>query len=433
MDAATRARMAAESLGDGPVGLLREMIARQRDGEDAVQACFAAACEAAGAEVTRHRYLPSDVRPREEFAAGQVIAPEPREAVVARLKGTGGGRSLLVFAHPDGERFEPAHGWRHDPFGGAIENGRMHGWGIADDLAGVATMAGALQALAKGGLRPAGDVILCSTPSKRHARGVHALLQAGMRADASVYLHPAESGKGMREVKTLAPGQLVFRITVAGRLPATNEPDHTAFAHNAVNPVGKALLVCQALAALDARRGTRVVHPTLQAAIGRSTNLLVGDFATLGDGRESRIAPSVRVSCALSFPPGEKLADVQAEVAAAIAEAVAADAYMRDTPPLVEFLSGVTGAEVPAGHPLRAAVDAAILEVTGKAPVANPLHTSSDIRNPIVQSGIPCVGLGPLCGDLTQNGSRDEWVDVADYRRGVGVLAGAIALWCGLA
>ena len=47
MDTASRARTAAESLGDGPVELLREMIARQRYGEDAVQACFAAACEAA--------------------------------------------------------------------------------------------------------------------------------------------------------------------------------------------------------------------------------------------------------------------------------------------------------------------------------------------------------------------------------------------------
>jgi acetylornithine deacetylase len=57
------------------------------------------------------------------------------------------------------------------------------------------------------------------------------------------------------------------------------------------------------------------------------------------------------------------------------------------------------------------------------------MHTSSDIRNPMVQNGIPCVGLGPLCGDLTQNGARDEWVDVADFKRGIGVIAGAIALW----
>jgi acetylornithine deacetylase/succinyl-diaminopimelate desuccinylase-like protein len=65
-------------------------------------------------------------------------------------------------------------------------------------------------------------------------------------------------------------------------------------------------------------------------------------------------------------------------------------------------------------------------------PEINPLHTSSDIRNPMVQSGIPCVGLGPLCGDLTQNGGRDEWVDEADYRRGVAVVAALITLWCGV-
>jgi acetylornithine deacetylase len=45
------------------------------------------------------------------------------------------------------------------------------------------------------------------------------------------------------------------------------------------------------------------------------------------------------------------------------------------------------------------------------------MHTSSDIRNPIVQKSIPTVGLGGLCGDLTQNGRHDEWVDVADYLR----------------
>jgi acetylornithine deacetylase len=433
MDIATRAQAAAAALGDGPIALLRDLIAAQRDGEAAIQSKFAAFCEASGAEIVRHRYRPADVSPREEFAAGQVIASDPREAVVARVKGSGGGRGMLLFAHPDGEPFVADHGWRHDPFAGEIADGRLHGWGVADDLAGVATMAAALRALAQAGLRPKGDVILCSTPSKRHARGVHALLQAGYRADAAVYLHPAESGAGMREVKTLAPGQLVFRVTVEGRAPDTNEPDHTAFAHKAVDPLDKAILVRRALMALDARRGSAIVHKTLDAAIGRSTNLLIGDFRTMGDGRASRVPPEVRMTAALSFPPGETLADVQAQVRAAIDSARVEDAYLRDHPPVVEFLSGVTGAEVPEGHALRQAVDAAVRAATGAAPHANPLHTSSDIRNPMVQSGIPCVGLGPLCGDLTQNGLRDEWVDVADYRRGVGVIAAAIALWCGVA
>ena len=82
--------------------------------------------------------------------------------------------------------------------------------------------------------------------------------------------------------------------------------------------------------------------------------------------------------------------------------------------------------------PLYGVVADAIRRVTGEAPFVNPLHTSSDIRNPILQAGIPTVGLGPLGGNLTQNGFTDEWVDVADYRRSVEVAAAVIAGWCGV-
>lgn len=431
--AMARVTRAAEAGGAGAVGFLRDLIRLQSAGEDAVQARIAEACEALGCTVERRRYRPAEVKLRDEFAAEAAMATEERVAVLARLPGTGGGRSVIFFAHPDGEPFQPEHGWRHDPLAGEVSAGRIHGWGVADDLAGVATMVEALRVLRDAGLRPKGEVILASTPSKRHARGVHALLHGGVSADAAVYLHPAESGIGMREVKALAPGQLVFRVIVPGRLPPTNEPGHTAFAHLAANPVEKAMVVLAALRALDARRGARVHHPALDAAVGRSTNLLVGDIRALGDGRASRIAPSVQLSCALSFPPGERLADVQAEVEAAIAEAASSDEFLRDNPPQLVVLSGVTGAEVKLDHPLWHATSEAVRMGTGEVPEINPLHTSSDIRNPMVQSGIPCVGLGPLCGDLTQNGGRDEWVDEADYRRGVAVIAALVALWCGVA
>jgi acetylornithine deacetylase len=66
-------------------------------------------------------------------------------------------------------------------------------------------------------------------------------------------------------------------------------------------------------------------------------------------------------------------------------------------------------------------------------PVVNPLHTSSDIRNPIVQAGIPTVGIGPLCGGLTMSGLADEWVDIDDFRRSVLVVDRIVREWCGTA
>ncbi len=99
--------------------------------------------------------------------------------------------------------------------------------------------------------------------------------------------------------------------------------------------------------------------------------------------------------------------------------------------PEVSFPAGVTGAETQADHPLFLAVNGAIRAITGRDAFVNPVHTASDIRVPIVQHGIPTVGLGPLSGDLTQAGRTDEWVDVEDQRRCVDVVAAALRSWCG--
>ena len=70
---------------------------------------------------------------------------------------------------------------------------------------------------------------------------ISALLHGGLNADAALYLHPAESGAGLREVKAFASGQVEFRTVIEGRPPDTTEPLQTAFAHLAVNPIDKAI------------------------------------------------------------------------------------------------------------------------------------------------------------------------------------------------
>jgi len=416
-----------------PVEFLQALIRAQKGGEAAVQRLVADAARGLGCTVETVRYRPADVPMVAEFASAQAIDEGERESVVATFKGSGRGRSVIFFAHPDGEPVADTGRWKRDPFAGVIDSGRLHGWGVADDLSGVAILVQGLQAALEAGHRPAGDVILASTPSKRHARGVSALLHGGLRADAAVYLHPAESGVGMREIKAFASGLLEFRITVEGRAPDTSEISHTAFAHTAVNPLDRLVLIHGALRALDARRAEAIRHPALEKAIGRSTNLLVSHMAAGSDDVYARIAPSAVLAGSLSFPPPETLPQVEAAIEAAVREVAEADDWLRTHPPRVEFVSGVTGAETAIDDPLYRVVADAIRAVTGEAPTVNPLHTSSDIRNPIVQAGIPTVGLGPLGGDLTQNGLSDEWVDIEDYRRAVKVAAAVIAGWCGTA
>jgi len=363
-----------------------------------------------------------------EFAAESAQAKGERVNVIARLPGDPTRRSMLMFAHPDSEPVPAESGWTLDPFAGVERNGRLYGWGVADDLAGVASGVLAIERAAKAG-GALGEVILVSAPSKRHARGVAAALHDGVGADASLYLHPAESGAGLGEIKAFASGQLEFRITVPGRLPPTNEPGHTAFAHLAVNPLDKAVMIVAALRALDAARGQRVTHAALQAAVGRSTNILVSALDT-GGGKLGRVPREAVLGGAVSFPPGEAPEAVQSEIAAAVAEACAADDWLRENPAQIEWISGVTGAECPPEHPFYRCVAVAVAAQTGSQPHVNPMHTSSDIRNPMVQRGIPTVGLGGLCGDLTHNGRTDEWIDVADYLRTIAAVTGVIRDWC---
>ena len=400
-----------------PVAFLQALIRSQAGGEAAVQAAVAAAARTLDCTVESVRYRPADVPMVAEFASGQAIDAGERASVVARFRGKGGGRSLIFFAHPDGEPVAGTERWKRDPFAGTIEHGRIFGWGAADDLSGVAIMVEGLRAALARGVVPAGDVILASTPSKRHARGVSALLHRGLTADAAVYLHPAESGVGMREIKAFCLGQLDFRLTVEGRAPETSEISHLAFVHRASNPVDSLWAIHARLRDFAGRRAAAHRHPLLEQAIGRSSNLLISHVGVGTSGVHARVAPQGIMEGSLSLLPGEELHEVQAAF-----EAVVQDEAQ------VDWIAGISGAEVALDGPLYRLVARA---VAGAAPHVNPLHTASDIRNPILQAGIPTVGFGPLAGDLTQNGLTDEWVDVADYRRSVDVVAALIADWCG--
>lgn len=414
---------------DSSIDFLQQLVRLSKEGEAAIQAEVVARLETLGCRVERLRYRPAEIPLVEEFAADQAVPPHERESVIGIVPGTGRGRSLMLFAHPDPEPVRGLKRWRHAPFAANIQDGRLYGWGVADDLCGVAMMTEGLRLALVDGWRPGGDIIVASTPSKQHARGVAAILHHGYLADAAIYLHPAESGVGMREIKAFAAGQLEFRIHISGRLPDTNEPAHTAFTHLAINPLDKALVIYHALRQLDAERGETVSHPALQKAVGRSTNLQIA-MLQCGDGhRLSRLADHCIMGCALSFPPPERIDELKQTVEAAIVAAAEPDPWLRNNKPTIEWVAGVGAAEIAPEHPLYETVAGAIAEIAKVLPHVNPLHTASDIRNPIIQKGMPTVGFGPICGDLVMSDGHDEWVDVNDYCRAVQVTAAVIRRW----
>src|SRR5215471_7370480 len=81
-----------------------------------------------------------------------------RPNIVATLKGTGGGRSLLLNGHTDVIPVGGGEGWTDDPWSATIKNGRIYGRGSADMKSGVASHIMAVEYLLRAGAKPRGDV-----------------------------------------------------------------------------------------------------------------------------------------------------------------------------------------------------------------------------------------------------------------------------------
>ena len=92
--------------------------------------------------------------------ACELIARDPARAnLVARIRGTADGPSLMLLGHTDVVPAEPSE-WRHPPFAGHLDDaGYVWGRGAADMKNEVATRAVAIAQLARSGWRGTGDLL----------------------------------------------------------------------------------------------------------------------------------------------------------------------------------------------------------------------------------------------------------------------------------
>ena len=119
------------------------------------------------------------------------------------------GKSLILNGHIDVVPTGPLDMWSSPPFEPRISGGWMYGRGAGDMKAGLAANLAALDALARLGLKPAGDVYVQSVVEEEcTGNGALACLQRGYRADAAIIPEPSGDrlggGAGRRDV---VPGQ----------------------------------------------------------------------------------------------------------------------------------------------------------------------------------------------------------------------------------
>jgi acetylornithine deacetylase len=141
---------------------------------------------------------------------------------IGRLRGTGGGLSLMLNGHMDpGVEMS---GWSVDPYGAKFEDGWIWGMGAHDDKGGVVAALCGLEAIVKAGVRLRGDVLMCPVVAhKLGGAGTRALVKRGVRADRAINMeHSALTianvcvGIVMVRIRTRSP-ELFFRYSAAAK------------------------------------------------------------------------------------------------------------------------------------------------------------------------------------------------------------------------
>jgi acetylornithine deacetylase/succinyl-diaminopimelate desuccinylase-like protein len=166
---------------------------------------------------------PGDVTKAADFLAGllkregipvtRYESGPGRSIVLARLKGTGSAKPLLLLHHMDVVPTDPAR-WQHDPFGGEIADGKIWGRGTMDMKGLGVVQLMAFLSLKRQQVPLSRDVILMAVPDEETGGRLGALW---MRTNHYQEIDPEfildEGGFGSRDL--FAPGKLVFGISVA--------------------------------------------------------------------------------------------------------------------------------------------------------------------------------------------------------------------------
>lgn len=353
-----------------------------------------------------------------------------RPNVVGVLRGTGGGKSLILNGHVDVVSPEPIQEWKHDQWGAEIDGGKLYGRGSMDMKGGISSMIYAVHAVAESGIKLRGDVVVQSVVEEEYGGGgTVSTVVKGYRADAAIICEATNS----ISIGIASGGSRFFRIKIYGK------PEWPHLAHYGVNAIGLASKIYETLLELDTDRAERLRgrHPLLESlraggmkGPGRPTNMTIG-IMRAGDW-PATVAGWAEIEGRIGFPPSESGIDVQKEIEAKVKAAAEIDPWMKDHPPVVEWWGARREAyELDSNSPivevLKQNIDSLVgnCEMYGNSSASDAAYLAPKVGQ---YGGIPTVSYGP--GGAGAH-AFDEYVNLNEVFEVTKVLASSIIDWCG--
>lgn len=387
--------------------------------EGPAQEFIASECRSLGLEVDvfSPEELPN-IRDHGSWLSGRDYAND-RTDVVARWKGNGGGRSLLLSGHSDVAPFEPDNWKVCRPFEPLVRDGRIYGRGSADMKGGLAAAFWALRILRESGFEPAGDVLFESLVDEEYAggNGTLAARLRGHNADLAVLAEPTRM-----QVCPASMGAFLGDLTLTGKagMPYMG----TAIP----NPICGAARAIELLAEWQEKWRGENRHPLFDEP-GKELNVLPWQITSSRPDEFTQMGTPLftKISWIVWCHPGITEEKFYGEFRAfwekhASDEALAP--FQLDLDPAYHF---VKPWETPMDDPGVQATLKAFQDFKGEPAVVGGAAFSCDLGVYGEVGRMPCLILGPRGDNLH---APDECVEIDDLMDLTGIYATLAATWC---
>ena len=346
-----------------------------------------------------------------------------RPNVVGRIKGAGGGQSLMINFHMDVVDADSS-AWLQDPWTGTIKDGVLYGRGACDMKGGAASALFAVKSILDTGVRLKGDLLIAGVIEEEGpGNGTLALQGKGICADGCLIPEPTQLA--------LCPcltGGVYGIITITGR------SSHTTTYWEAENALEKS---CHLLRGLEAWREKRrnmpldllYAHAPDTPAASPLINLVRTDGANI-----ARVPQRVQLWTRATVMPGEDPNTVAAAMEKTILETAMQDPWLAENPPAFAWV--VLGgrsypAALPEKHPLADGMMASYKKVCGRPQQINGFVSPADMQQLLnIQPTTPTIMFGP--GSIYTAHSDNEYVTLNELATASAVMADFILNWCGI-
>lgn len=349
---------------------------------------------------------------------------EDRWNLAIRIRGGGGGRSLILNAHMD--TVPPSEmSWTREPFNPVVEGGFLHGLGAYDMKGSLAAMYLLARVLREAGLRLRGDLILESVCGEEFA-GVHGTIAQRLRgysADGAVVLEPSSL--------------TIFNMHKGGYFPQVRLQEATAginLDREFIPKLPKMLhTYLREIEGLEALRRNAVRIPSEYQHQREPVPVWICKIVSglWGESVPIAIASQAQLFIYLQTVPGEPLELVRQQFAEWNAALAIKHPDLFPIPPEVTFkFRQMEPSFTPADHPLTTTLARAVAARMGAPPPIRGSPAPCDMFAFNNHFNTPCIWFGP---DGANAHVPDERVRLESVMDCVKCLLRFVGDWCGWA